>query len=205
MQDNAPKNPASTPIKVAAVVLAAGRSTRMGPVNKLTADFHGAALVRHAAEAAVGSRAADVVVVTGHDAPAVKQALGGLDLRFVENPDFADGLASSVKAGIAAVPADCAGAVILLGDMPGVTAPLVDALIDAFKETGGGNICQPRYDGRPGNPVLWPRRLFAEFAGLSGDVGAKPLINKRRTEVLGVDVGTGAIHMDIDAPEDLSS
>ncbi|MEQ9559268.1 MAG: nucleotidyltransferase family protein [Rhodospirillales bacterium] len=188
-----------------AVVLAAGRSTRMAPVNKLTVDYQGAALVRRAAEAAIASRAAEVVVVVGHEAEAVRDVLSGLDLRVVANPDYATGLASSVKAGIAAVGAEATGAVILLGDMPGVTSAVVDALICAFEGAGGQNICQPRYDGRPGNPVLWPRRLFAEFANLSGDVGAKPLLARHKTDVLGVDVGTDAIHMDIDAPADLGA
>ncbi len=190
-------------LRVTAVVLAAGRSTRMAPVNKLTADYQGAALVRHAAAAALASRAAEVVVVTGHDADRVCDALSGLDVRFVANSDYATGLASSVKAGIAAVGPDAAGAIILLGDMPGVTAGVVDALIGAFEKTGGGKICQPRYDGRPGNPVLWPRALFPEFDALSGDIGAKPLLARHKSEVLGVDVGTDAIHMDIDAPTDL--
>lgn len=188
---------------VTAVVLAAGRSTRMAPVNKLTAEYHGAALVRHAVEAALASRAAEVLVVVGHDSDRVRDSLAGFDVRFVANPDYATGLASSVKAGIAAVDAGAAGAVILLGDMPGVSAGVVDALIDAFEGAGGKTICQPRYDGRPGNPVLWPRTLFGEFDQLSGDVGAKPLLIRHKADVLGVDVGTNAIHMDIDAPSDL--
>jgi molybdenum cofactor cytidylyltransferase len=201
-QNNGP-DPA--PSGVAAVVLAAGRSTRMAPVNKLTAAYHGTALVRHAAEAACASRAAEVVVVVGHEADGVRDALAGLDVRFVDNPAYATGLASSVKAGIAAVGPDASGAVILLGDMPGVTSAVVDALIGAFEGAGGKKICQPRYDGQPGNPVLWPRALFAEFADLSGDVGAKPLLARHKADILGVDVGTDAIHMDIDAPADLGT
>lgn len=196
-------DPASS--RVAAIVLAAGRSTRMAPVNKLTATYQGAALVRHAVEAALASRAAEVIVVVGHDADLVRDALAGFDVRFVANPDYATGLASSVKAGIAAVDTGAAGAVILLGDMPGVSAAVVDALIDAFEGAGGNAICQPRYDGRPGNPVLWPRTLFGEFDQLSGDVGAKPLLARHKADVLRVDVGTDAIHMDIDAPGDLAT
>lgn len=205
MQDMEQKDSAPGPVKVCAVILAAGRSTRMAPFNKLTADYQGKRLVRHAAEAALASKAADVLAVTGHDADAVETVLAGLDIRTVANPDFASGLASSVKAGIAAVPADAAGAVILLGDMPGVSADVIDALIDAFQGAGGAAICQPRYDGRWGNPVLWPRGLFGEFSELSGDVGAKPLLSRHREDILGVDVGTDAIHMDVDAPADLTS
>tara|TARA_R110001592_G_scaffold70815_3_gene216708 strand:+ start:4242 stop:4862 length:621 start_codon:yes stop_codon:yes gene_type:complete len=193
------------PSRVTAVVLAAGRSTRMGPVNKLTADYQGGALVRHAAEAALASRAAEVVVVVGHEADSVCDALAGLNVRFISNPDYATGLASSVKAGVAAVGPDATGAVILLGDMPGVTSAVVDALIGAFEGAGGAKICQPRYDGKPGNPMLWPCSLFPEFETLSGDVGAKPLLARHKADVLGVDVGTDAIHMDIDTPTDLGA
>ncbi|PIW26637.1 MAG: hypothetical protein COW30_14115 [Rhodospirillales bacterium CG15_BIG_FIL_POST_REV_8_21_14_020_66_15] len=198
-------DPDPAPSGVTAVVLAAGRSTRMAPLNKLTADYQGAALVRHAAEAALASRAAEVVVVVGHEAEAVREALSGLDVRFVANPDYATGLASSVKAGIAAVAPGARGAVILLGDMPGVTAAVVDALIGAFEGTGGQHICRPRHAGRPGNPVLWPCALFGEFDALSGDVGAKPLLARHRDDILGVDVDSDAIHMDIDTPADLGA
>src|SRR6185437_11081088 len=89
---------------VTAIVLAAGRSTRMGGPNKLLAELDGKKLVRIAAEQALASKASNVIVVTGHQADLVEQALAGLKVRFVRNPDFAGGLASSVKAGIAAVP-----------------------------------------------------------------------------------------------------
>ena len=191
------------PSAVAAVVLAAGRSTRMGEINKLTADYGGRALVRHAAEAALASRAGEVVVVTGHQADAVRGVLAGLDLRMIDNPDFKAGLSTSVKAGIAAVAPGMTGAVILLGDMPGITPAVIDALIGAFEAAGGDKICQPRYDGKPGNPILWPRRLFPSFAELSGDIGAKPLLKRFNQDILGVDVGSSAIHMDIDEPGDL--
>ena len=191
------------PSAVAAVVLAAGRSTRMGEINKLTADYDGCALVRHAAEAALASRADEVVVVTGHQADAVRGVLAGLDLRMIDNPDFKAGLSTSVKAGIAAVAPGMTGAVILLGDMPGISPAVIDALIGAFEAAGGDKICQPRYDGKPGNPILWPRRLFPAFAELSGDIGAKPLLKRFNQDILGVDVGSSAIHMDIDEPGDL--
>src|ERR1700726_5244315 len=117
--------------RVAAVILAAGRSTRMGGPNKLLAELGGKTLVRIVTEQALTSKAQSVVVVTGHQADEVEKALRGLKVTFVRNPDFADGLASSVKAGIAAVPADAAAAVICLGDMPLIDAHLIDRLIEA--------------------------------------------------------------------------
>ena len=109
---------------VTAIVLAAGRSTRMGGPNKLLAEIDGKKLVRIVAEQALASKATGVIVVTGHQADLVEQALTGLNVKFVRNPDFAGGLASSVKAGIAAVPENADGAVVCLGDMPLISAKL---------------------------------------------------------------------------------
>jgi molybdenum cofactor cytidylyltransferase len=190
------------PARVAAVVLAAGRSTRMGAQNKLLADVGGVPMVRRVAEAALESKAQPVLVVTGHQAADVGAALSGLDVRLVANPDYATGLASSLKAGIGAVPEDCEGALILLGDMPGVTAEHVDRLVDVFVEAPEC-IVVPVHGGRQGNPVLWPRRYFPELLRLDGDAGAKRLIAAHREDVREVDVGTDAIFADVDTPEAL--
>src|SRR6202043_72467 len=122
---------------VAAIILAAGRSTRMGGPNKLLAELGGKTLVRIVAEQALASKAQDVIVVTGHQAGQVEKALHGLKVKFVHNPDFAEGLASSVKVGVAAVADDAAGAVICLGDMPLISARLIDRLIEAFAPDRG--------------------------------------------------------------------
>src|SRR5262249_61884058 len=145
---------------VAAIILAAGRSTRMGGPNKLLAELEGKKLVRIATEQALASKASEVIVVTGHQAELVEQALDGLNVRFVRNPDFAGGLASSVKAGIAAGSGSADGAVICLGDMPLVDAPLIDPLLEAFAPDRGNLIVVPLAEGPPGNPLLWSPRFF---------------------------------------------
>lgn len=188
---------------IAAIILAAGRSTRMAPANKLTTTYKGMPMVRHAAAAAQASKADQIIVVTGHAADDVTRALAGLDVQIIYNPAFADGLSTTVRAGIDAVSDDMAGAMILLGDMPEVTATVLDRLIEAFSVAGGDKIIQPRHAGAPGNPVLWPRHLFPEFDQLTGDVGAKMLLARHSDAVIGVDVGTTAIHMDIDGLADL--
>ena len=130
--------------RVAAIVLAAGQGRRMGGPNKLAATIRGRPLVRIAAEAAVASRATPVVVVTGHEPEKVRAALDGLDVSFVHNPDHADGLSTSLRRGIAALPDDVDGAVVLLADMPGVDATVVDRLISAFDPASGTLIvCRP--------------------------------------------------------------
>jgi molybdenum cofactor cytidylyltransferase len=190
---------------VAAIVLAAGRSTRMGGPNKLLAELGGKPLVRIVTEQALASKAHGVIVVTGHQAEQVEKALQGLNAKFERNPDFAEGLASSVKAGIAAVPADADGAVICLGDMPLIDAHLIDRLIEAFAPDGGNLIAVPVSDGRRGNPVLWSRRFFSELMTLDGDIGARHLIAKHGEAVAEVPVEGHGAFLDIDTPEALEA
>jgi molybdenum cofactor cytidylyltransferase len=188
--------------RVAAIVLAAGRSSRMGAQNKLLADIGGTPMVRRVAETALASKARPVLVVTGHMAADVGAALAGLDVTLVPNPDYATGLASSLKAGIRAVPADCDGALILLGDMPRITVEHVDRLIGAFA-AAPDTIVVPVHAGRQGNPVLWPRRCFADLLQLEGDAGAKRLIAAHPEQTIEIEMGTSAIFADVDTPDAL--
>ena len=135
----------------------------MGAINKLIAEIGGKPLVRIAAEQALASRAAPVIVVTGHEREKVEAALDGLPVRLVHNPDYAEGLGTSLKAGIAAVPADVDGAIVCLGDMPQVSAALIDKLIAAFDPESGALVVVPSIEGRRGNPVLWSRRFFPDL------------------------------------------
>jgi molybdenum cofactor cytidylyltransferase len=190
---------------VAAIVLAAGRSTRMGGPNKLLAEIDGKKLVRIATEQALASKATGVIVVTGHQADLVEQALAGLNVKFVRNPDFAGGLASSVKAGIGAVPDNADGAIVCLGDMPLISAKLIDRLIDTFAPDRGHLIVVPVSEGRRGNPVLWSRRFFKELMTLDGDVGARHLIAKHAEAVAEVPVDGQSAFLDIDTPQALEA
>jgi molybdenum cofactor cytidylyltransferase len=191
------------PRKVAAILLAAGRGTRMGGPNKLLEDIRGKAMVRRAAEAAVSSRASPVIVVTGHEADRVASALNGLDVQRVHNPAFADGLSTSLKAGVAALPADADAAVVVLGDMPDVNAALIDRLITAIDPARGALIAVPTREGRRGNPVVWSRRFFDELARIDGDMGARHLISQHNEAVVEVPVEDEAAFHDIDTPEAL--
>ncbi len=190
--------------RVAAIILAAGRSTRMGGPNKMLAELGGKPLVRIAAEQVLSSKASSVLVVTGHQADRVRAALQGLDVAFVHNPDFAQGLAGSVKAGIAAVPAQADAAVICLGDMPLIDARLIDRLIAAFAPDRGALIAMPVSDGRRGNPVLWSRRFFGELMTLEGDIGARHLISRHAEAVAEVAVDGRSAFLDIDTPQALA-
>jgi len=190
--------------RIAAVILAAGRSTRMGGPNKLLAEIGGRPLVRIAAEEALASQARPVIVVTGHQRDAVEAALQGLDVRTVHNPDFADGLSTSVKTGLAAVPDDADGAIVCLGDMPQVKASLIDRLLAAFDPERGALVVVPVIDGKRGNPVVWSRRFFPELMHLEGDVGARNAIARNAEAVTEVPFADAAALIDVDTPDVLA-
>jgi len=191
--------------RIAAIVLAAGRSTRMGGPNKLLAEINGRPLVRIAAEGALASQARPVIVVTGHERERVEAALSGLDVVKVHNPDFADGLSTSLRAGIAAVPAEADGAIVCLGDMPQVDAKLIDRLLSAFDPEKGALVVVPTVDGKRGNPVVWSRRFFPELAALDGDTGARSLIAGYPEAVAEAPLTGNAAFVDVDTPDTLKS
>ena len=195
--------PAADGRRVGAIVLAAGRSTRMGGPNKLLAEIGGRPLVRIVAEQAVASRASPVIVVTGHERAKVEAALAGLRVRFAHNPDYAAGLSTSLKAGLGALPPSVDGAIVCLGDMPQVTAGLIDRLVEAFDPERGALVVVPTIDGKRGNPVVWSRRFFSDLMALDGDVGARHLIATYADVVAEVPVEDAAALTDVDTPDAL--
>jgi molybdenum cofactor cytidylyltransferase len=190
--------------RVAAIVLAAGRSTRMGGPNKLLADIGGRPMVRIVVEQVLASRARPVLVITGHQRDRIEAALAGLAVTFVHNPSFAEGLSTSLKAGIAAPPADVDGAIVCLGDMPHVDAELINRLIAAFDPERGALVVVPTIAGKRGNPVVWSRRFFPDLASLDGDVGARHLIVGYQEAVVEVPADQAAL-VDVDTPDALSA
>jgi molybdenum cofactor cytidylyltransferase len=188
---------------VAAIILAAGQSRRMGGPNKMLAEIGGKPLVRIAAEQALGSHARPVIVVTGHERERVEAALDGLQIERVHNPDFAQGLSTSLKAGLRALAADVDAAIIALADMPRVDAALLDQLITSFDPGKGALIVLPTIEGKRGNPVLWSRRFFADLMAIEGDVGARHLIGRYAEAVAELPVASRAALLDVDTPEAL--
>ncbi|WP_457795692.1 nucleotidyltransferase family protein [Methylocystis sp. S23] len=188
---------------IAAVILAAGRGARFGAErNKLLARIDGQPLVRRVALAALASRAKKTIVVAGHARGAIEAALAGLPVRFAYNPDFASGLASSLRAGLAtAIEAD--GALVLLGDMPGVSPLVIDALIAAFERSPGAAAVVPTCGGRRGNPVLLARAIFPRIAMLGGDEGARKLLRSIEG-VVELPLEDDAVLADVDTPADLA-
>lgn len=192
-------------LRIGALILAAGRSTRFGAANKLTASFSGKPMLAHAVEAALAAGLEDVMVVTGHESEAVRAALAGAAARFVHNADYASGLASSLRAGLAALPAEIGAAFVMLGDMPRIAPETLRALVAAAEAAAEPLAFVPAHKGRWGNPVLVRRALFPALSELVGDQGARKLLEGQREVVREVDVDDLGIFADFDTAAALAS
>ena len=197
--------------RVGAVVLAAGQSSRFragggSDPTKLVAKLDGKPIVRRVVEAALAAKARPIVVVTGYARDSVGVAIADLDVDVAFNPKFATGLASSLSVGLSAMPRDVLGALVLLGDMPQVGAPLIDALIDAFLARKDALAAVPLREGRRGNPVLLSQKLFERAMRLTGDEGARKLIGAlSASELVEVEAPDMGVTFDIDTPDDLAA
>jgi molybdenum cofactor cytidylyltransferase len=192
------------PPRVAGIILAAGTSSRFGHGNKLLLEIDGAAMVARVGEIALAGRLDPVIAVTGYDADHVAAALRPLRIDIVHNPRFRDGQSSSLRAGLAALPAGVDGAVILLGDMPRVDPSVIEELRAGFAANGRKSICVPVMAGRRGNPILWGSFYFREMMTLSGDNGAKSLLTTHAERVVAVEVATDTIFTDFDTEADFA-
>lgn len=191
---------------IAGILLAAGSSRRFGAANKLLADIDGIALVRRSAETLRASRVGDIVVVTGPEPERIVAALAGLSVRYVHNPAFADGIGGSIASGVSALAPGTPGVVVVQGDMPALTAALIDRLIEAFLGAGGDRVTFPVLaDGSQRNPVVWPPSAFAELCALSGDRGAKALLEARRAQAVTITVTNADVFTDIDTESELQA
>lgn len=190
--------------RIAAVVLAAGQARRMG-ANKLLAEVAGQPMVARVVDQVRAAQVGPVVVVTGHEADKVRAALAGKRVTFVHNPNYADGLSTSLAAGISALPEDIDGSIVCLGDMPNVTTAHVNKLIAAFNPLEGRAICVPAFGGKRGNPVLWAKEFFPAMRQVAGDTGAKHLIGEHADQLCEVAIEDAGVLLDIDTPEALAA
>ena len=191
--------------RVAAIVLAAGRSVRMSGVNKLLAPFNGVAMIVHVVRNLRDSSANPIIVVTGHEQNQIMRALAGEAVGYVHNADYVAGLASSLRCGLMALPPDIDAVLICLGDMPRVNTTHIARLIAAFEPREGREICVPFFRSQRGNPVLWARRFIPEMMQLSGDAGARAVLAKHADAVCPVQMDDAGVLLDIDTPEDLAA
>jgi molybdenum cofactor cytidylyltransferase len=181
------------------VILAAGLSRRMGRA-KLLLDWGGWPVIRRAVEQVWAGGVNDLVVVLGHGDAAIREALSGFRVRFVENPTPEAGQGSSIACGVSALPADVEAALIALGDQPALPPEVVPRILKTFKETGKA-VVAPVYRGVQGNPVLFASPVFPELKALVGDRGARTVVEKdpRRVAVVAFDL---TVPPDLDTPEE---
>jgi len=193
---------------IAAIILAAGSSSRMEKQqHKLLLPLGDHPVVTHVLAAALASQAQPIIVVLGHQAEQVRTALSTLSatnktLLFIENPDYKQGMSTSLRAGLQAltqldseISAD--GALILLGDQPLITTQVIDTLI-AAKETSTKQIVAARYNGKRGNPVIFGSELFPELMTVTGDEGGRSIIERHREDVASIEVGDPVANSDVD-------
>jgi len=187
--------------RIGGVLLAAGTSSRFGGANKLLEVVDGEPIVRHAAATLIEAGCAPIIVVVGHDHQQVRDALTDLDVTVVENPHYADGQSTSVRAGVEALPDDVEAAVFALGDMPWVRASSVESLMAAYRN-GVGTALAAAHEGERGNPVLWTARHFDALAAQRGDTGGRDLLFSIDDAAL-VETGDPGVRRDVDRPADL--
>ena len=203
-----PETPAPAPKStIAAVVLAAGKSTRMAPYNKLlVTDKAGKPMIARTVDNVLSSGARPVIVVTGHRAEEIKAALAGRPVTYVASPNYESGLSESLKAGIAAVPPEARAAIVCLGDMQLVTGRIIDRLLAAHDTDEGRLIAVPTHQGQLGNPILWDRTFFPDLLAMTGDGGGgRRLIRDHAEQVAEIEVNDDAVLRDFDTRESLAT
>ncbi len=202
----APEPAASPSGEVAALVLAAGKSSRMAPHNKLLLpDRSGKPMVARVVDNILSSAARPVFVVVGHRAVEVQAALAGRPVHFIEAAEYAAGLSASLRAGIAALPPQTKAVLVCLGDMPLVTGRVLDQLIAAYDADEGRLIVVPVHRGKQGNPILWDSRFFAEMTAVTGDAGARFLLHRHMDHVTEIEIADDTVLRDFDTVESLAT
>lgn len=190
--------------KAAAIILAAGRSERFGADNKLLHPVAGEPMIRVTVEHILEAELGDIVVVTGHDADQVERALHGLAVRCIRNATPWSGMGTSLATGANAIMSEATSMFVVLGDMPKLKPETLIKMLAALDHKGGHDIVVPVHDGKRGHPVLFTARYFTRLCALSGDTGARAILNAHPERVIAVPVDDPGTLLDIDTPDDLS-
>jgi molybdenum cofactor cytidylyltransferase len=186
---------------IGAVILAAGRSSRMG-ANKLIAELEGQPVICHIVDTLVASGIAQPMVILGSKADEIRRALAGRSVEYILAKDFENGIGHSIRTGISAAPANWEAAMICLGDMPKVSVATIVALAEMARKD---RIVVPVWQGKRGNPVLWGRMFFAQLRAIEGDVGGRHILAKNADSIVEVAADGPGVLNDIDTQADLEA
>ena len=187
---------------ISAILLAAGESRRMGRSKQLL-PWHGKTLLQHSLESIINSAADETILVLGHEADRIGKSLPALPVKIVINPDYKQGMASSLRQGLLAMDPGSEAFLVLLADQPGIGPEIINTLIRAFRQADPRRgIVRPVYRGRPGHPVLIGAQYLQEALQLQGDVGARPILMNHPGDILEIAVDEDAVLRDIDTPEE---
>lgn len=189
-------------MKISATIMAAGKSSRMAGKNKLLLDYGKSSIIRLVCETVIASRFDPVLIVTGFENEKIEEELSGLEIKLVYNPDWENGMATSINSGIAAIPEEINGNLIALGDMPLVGSYVLEKLSSAFDSNAGKRIIYPLYNNKQGNPVIFPQKYFAEILSSTGDRGCKKILKRYPENAIGIQVDSQEVVLDCDTPED---
>lgn len=190
---------------IAIIVLAAGKSARSAPENKLLAPSPaGGTLISQTVDQAIAVTDCPVIVVTGHQAEKIRDVLAKKPVRFVHATQFAEGLAASLRTGIAALGSEIEAVLICLGDMPLIEPTILRSIIRSFDPQRNREIIIPTFQGRRGNPILWSKRFFPALLKLSGDKGGRMILHRHKQFIAEIPVADDSVRIDFDTPEQLA-
>lgn len=190
-------------LKIAAVVLAAGNSSRMGVRNKLLMDIKGKTVIKQVVDGVLSTGIGPVLVILGYQAGFVRKSLGEQSVKFKMNPNWKAGMATSIIAGVESIPGPVDGAMIVLGDMPTLDSKTLQHLVMTFREFEGRKIVYPTYNSQQGNPVIFPKSMFSELMDLKGDRGGKSILENNLEMAVAVNVENPCVLWDVDTQAEL--
>ena len=185
---------------ISAVLLAAGESRRMGKFKQLL-PLGGKTFVECCVDNLLTSRVDDCIVVTGHREAEVRSAIGNRPVRFAHNPDYRDGMSSSIKRGINAISKEAHACLFALADQPQIGADIINRVIEAYKKDET-LIVIPTYEGRNGHPVILDLKLRDEILAIDPDQGLRQVVHAHSSEIVHIEISTDAVLKDFDFPED---
>jgi len=191
----------SAPKNIAALVLAAGQSKRMGQDNKLLLPYHGDTVLSHILAQIKRAGITNIFAVTGHQKDKVEKEMSRHGVTMVHNDLYAEGMSTSVRLGIRTLAKDVDAVLVILGDMPNISGEILKKIMAAYNPAQNRSIIIPKHNGKRGNPILWDREFFSEFERLEGDMGAKVLLAEYPEYIAEVEIGSDAIFLDIDTFE----